>query len=55
MAGEVIEFSYLVDVAFTLSAYLSCLLSRKVPFPRLTDSKSLFGEIWNGSSKVDSG
>lgn len=49
MAGEVIAFSDLFDVAATLSAELGDLLGRKIPVQLLTDSKSLFDVISKGS------
>ena len=49
MAGEVIAFSDLFDVAAVLSAELEVLLGTKVPVQLLTDRKSLFDVISKGS------
>ena len=49
MAGEVIAFSDLFDVAAVLSAELEVLLGTKVSVQLLTDSKSLFDVISKGS------
>lgn len=42
MAGEVIAFSDLSDVASTLGNELKLLLDKNVPLRLVTDSKSLF-------------
>ena len=49
MAGEVIAFSDLFDVATTLANELELVFSRKVPVQLFTDSKSLFDFISKGS------
>eukprot|EP00171_Calliarthron_tuberculosum_P022721 IDg22721t1 len=49
MAGEVIAFSDLFDIAATLSEELSVVLTRKIAVQLLTDSKSLFDVISKGS------
>lgn len=49
MAGEVIAFSDLFDVAAALSSELKLLLDREVPVHLFTDSKSLFDVISKGS------
>ena len=49
MAGAVIAFSDLFDVAATLADEASLLIGTKVPVQLLTDSKSLFDVISKGS------
>ena len=49
MAGEVIAFSDMFDVAATLSQELELILGRKVPVQLFTDSKFLFDVISKGS------
>ena len=49
MAGEVIAFRNLLDVAAVLAAELQALTGVKVPVQLLTDNKSLFDVISNGS------
>ena len=49
IAGEVISFSDLFDVAAVLSAELEGMLGYKVPVQLLTDSMSLFDVISKGS------
>ena len=49
MAGEVIAFSDLFDVATTLGAQLSTILGRQIPVQLFTDSKSLLDVISKGS------
>jgi len=49
MAGEVIAFSDLFDVAAALSSELSVLYGKNIPVQLLTDSKSLFDVISKGS------
>ena len=53
MAGKVIAFSDLLDVAVTLAAELKSLLRRLVPVQLFTDSKSLFDVISKGSRTSD--
>ena len=48
MAGEVIAFSDLLDVAAVLTAELQALTGAKVPVQLLTDSNSLFDVISKG-------
>lgn len=45
MAGEVVAFGDLFDVASVLSAELETLVGYNVPVQLLTDSKSLFDVI----------
>ncbi len=52
MAGEVIAFSDLFDVASTLSAELALGLWLHGPCPLLTDSKSLFDVIYKETRTV---
>lgn len=49
MAGEVIAFSDLFDVAAALASELGVLYDRNIPVQLLTDSKSLFDVISKGS------
>ena len=49
MAGEVISFSDLFDVAAVLAAELEGTLGYKVPVQLLTDSMTLFDVISKGS------
>ena len=49
MAGKVIAFSDLFDVAATLSDELQAVLGKKVPVQLFTDSKSLFDVISRGT------
>jgi len=49
MAGEVIAFSDLFDVAAALASELEVLYKRKIPVQLLTDSKCLFDVISKGS------
>ncbi len=49
MACKVIAFSYLFDVASTLSTELALVYGRKVPVQLLTDSKSLLDVISKGT------
>eukprot|EP00171_Calliarthron_tuberculosum_P022145 IDg22145t1 len=49
MAGEVIAFSDLFDVAMTLASELHTILNKHIPVQLLTDSKSLFDVISKGT------
>ena len=49
MAGEVIAFSDLFDVAATLSDEVGKILGKKIPVRLFTDNKSLFDVISKGS------
>ncbi len=49
MAAKVIAFSDAFDVGYSLTTELSNLLQRKVSLILLTDSKSLFGVISEGT------
>ena len=49
MAGEVIAFSDLFDVAATLASEIGTVLGKKIPVQLFTDSKSLFDVISKGS------
>ncbi len=49
MAAEAIAFRDMFDAAHTLTTELSSLLDRKVPATLLTDSKSLFDVISEGT------
>ena len=49
MAGEVIAFSDLFDIAATLASELGEIYGRRIPVQLLTDSKSLFDVISKGS------
>ena len=53
MAGEVIAFSDLFDVAAVLAAELQALIGVKVPVQHLMDSKSLFDVISKGSRNFE--
>lgn len=48
MAGELIAFSHLLDIAATLASELDENYSRRIPVQLLTDSKSLFDVISKG-------
>ena len=49
MAGEVIAFSDLFDVAFTLAHEVKFITGSQIPVQLLTDSTSLFDVISKGS------
>ena len=49
IAGELIAFSDLFDIAGTLASELGDIYSRPIPVRLLTDSKSLFDVISKGS------
>lgn len=49
MAGEVIAFSDMFDVAVTLAEELRTIYKRSVPLHLLTDNKALFDIISKGS------
>ena len=49
MAGEVIAFSDMFDVAATLAEELRTIYNRTIPLQLLTDSKGLFDIVSKGS------
>jgi len=49
MAGEVIAFSDMFDVAITLAEEIRTIYKRSIPLHLLTDSKALFDIISKGS------
>lgn len=55
MAGEVIEFSDLFDVAATLADEISSIMGKKIPVQFFTDSKSVFDVISKGSRTSEIG
>ncbi len=51
MAGEVIAFSDLFDIAVTLAAELGDVFGRQIPVQLFTDSKSLFDVSLKGHER----